>query len=110
MVVIDTNIVIHKIRRREDINESITAVTLIEYPYILDYAGFKGFILFPRIMDYYLAYDIQRKLISIGKMKGFADLLISAIVINNGEELITSDEDFTDIAKVSDLKVKIIKR
>ncbi|MGB9728690.1 MAG: hypothetical protein ACPL1B_02250 [Thermoprotei archaeon] len=44
---LDANIVIDKIRRRKVINESITVVTLIEYPYILDYAGFNSDIIFP---------------------------------------------------------------
>ncbi|WP_290726625.1 PIN domain-containing protein [Archaeoglobus sp.] len=44
----------------------------------------------------------------MGKAKTFADLLIASICINRNEELITKDEDFLDIAKVSDLKVKMI--
>ncbi len=79
----------------------------MECPYILDFAGFKGDVIFPTMKDYYLAYEIQRKLMLKGKMKGFADLLISAIPINNDEELITGDEDFVDIAEVSTLKLKI---
>ncbi len=46
----------------------------------------------------------------VGKPKSFADLLIASICINRGEELITKDEDFLDIAKVSNLKVKIVGR
>ena len=38
-MILDTNIVISRIREKKVINESITVVTLIEYPYILDYAG-----------------------------------------------------------------------
>jgi len=107
-MILDTNIVISRIREKKVINESITVVTLIEYPYILDYAGFNGDIIFPTIKDFYLAYNIQRKLMLRGKMKGFADLLNAAIAINNNEELITNDKDFIDIAEVSELKLKII--
>jgi len=107
-MIFDTNIVINRIREKKVINESITVVTLIEYPYILDYAGFNGDIIFPTIKDFYLAYNIQRKLMLRGKMKGFADLLNAAIAINNNEELITNDKDFIDIAEVSELKLKII--
>ncbi len=107
-MILDTNIVINRIREKKVINESITVVTLIEYPYILDYAGFNGDIIFPTIKDFYLAYNIQRKLMLRGKMKGFADLLNAAIAINNNEELITNDKDFIDIAEVSELKLKII--
>jgi len=56
-----------------------------------------------------LAYNIQLKLTAIGKSKSFADLLIAAICINRNEELITKDKDFLNIAKVSNLKVKVIK-
>jgi len=107
-MILDTNIVISRIREKKVINESITVVTLVEYPYILDYAGFNGDIIFPTIKDFYLAYNIQRKLMLRGKMKGFADLLNAAIVINNNEELITNDKDFIDIAEVSELKLKIV--
>ena len=107
-MILDTNIVISRIREKKVINESITVVTLIEYPYILDYAGFNGDIIFPTIKYFYLAYNIQRKLMLRGKMKGFADLLNAAIAINNNEELITNDKDFIDIAEVSELKLKII--
>jgi len=107
-MILDTNIVISRIREKKVINESITVVTLVEYPYILDYAGFNGDIIFPTIKDFYLAYNIQRKLMLRGKMKGFADLLNAAIAINNNEELITNDKDFIDIAEVSELKLKIV--
>ena len=46
-MILDTNIVISRIREKKVINESITVVTLIEYPYILDYAGFNRDIIFP---------------------------------------------------------------
>ena len=109
MTIVDTSIVIRRIKNREPIYEDITVVTLIEYPFVLDYEGFKGSILFPTTRDYYLAYEIQRRLARKGKMKGFADLLIAAIAINNGEELVTSDEDFSDIAEVSPLKLRLVK-
>lgn len=109
MTIIDTNIAIRRIRKREPITEDITVVTLIEYPFILDYEGFKGSVLFPTMKDYKLAYEIQRKLAEKGKMKSFADLLIASIAINNDDELITSDEDFKDIMEVSQLKLKLIK-
>ena len=107
-MILDTNIVIKRVREKKVINESITVVTLIEYPYILDYAGFNGDIIFPTIKDFYSAYNIQRKLMLRGKMKGFADLLTASIAINNNEELITNNKDFIDIAEVSKLKLRIV--
>lgn len=104
-MILDTNIVISKIRKREIINENITVVTLIEYPNVLEYAGFKGDIIFPTIKDYYTAYEIQKKLMKRGRMIGFADILIASMAINNDEELITDDGDFVDIAEVSPLKL-----
>ena len=41
-----------------------------------------------------------------GRPKPFSDLLIAAICINRNEELITNDEDFKDIANISNLKLK----
>jgi len=59
-------------------------------------------------MDIKLAINLQIKLRKLGKPKPIADLLIAAICINRNEELITRDKDFLDIAKVSDLKVKLV--
>jgi len=109
LTILDTNIVVRRIKKREPITEDITVVTLIEYPYVLDYEGFKGNVLFPTMKDYRLAYEIQRRLAEKGKMKGFADLLIAAITINNEDELVTSDEDFKDIAEISQLKLKLVR-
>ena len=55
--------------------------------------------------DFKTAYDIQKDPYKTGKMKGFADLLIAAICINNKERLITKDTDFNDIANKSSLQV-----
>ncbi len=107
-MILDTNLVISRIRRRGTVEESITIITLIEYPSVMEYAGFKGDVIFPTVKDYFLAYDIQRRLMLKGRMKGFADILIASIAINNGEELITDDKDFKDIAEVSSLKLKML--
>ena len=61
-----------------------------------------------RQIDIELAINLQIKLRKLGKPKPIADLLIAAICINRNEELITKDKDFLDIAKVSDLKVKLV--
>jgi hypothetical protein len=107
-MIIDTNLVIDKIRKREIVNESITVVTLIEYPYILEYSGFTGDVIFPTMKDYYLAYEIQKRLMMKDKMKGFADILVAAIAIGNNEKLLTNDKDFIDIAEVSSLKLEVV--
>ena len=44
----------------------------------------------------------------IGKPKPFSDLLIAAMCINRGEELLTGDMDFKDIERVSELKVTFV--
>jgi predicted nucleic acid-binding protein len=98
MVVLDTNIVIERIKRRDEIKENITAITFVEYPKIVYYKKFYGKILFPNITDFMLTHEIQNKLIVLGKAKTFADLLIASICINRNEELITKDGDFLDIA------------
>jgi predicted nucleic acid-binding protein len=45
-----------------------------------------------------------------GVTAGSIDLLITAIAINHGAELITFDDDFRLIASASPLKVKVLKR
>lgn len=59
--------------------------------------------------DILLALELQIKLRKTGKLKGLSDLLVAAISINRQEELLSSDEDFEDIVKVCNLKLKIVK-
>jgi len=73
------------------------------------YKKFNGNIIFPTEEDYILAHKLQLELLKIGAQKPIPDLLIASICINRDEELITKDEDFLDISKVSNLKVKIIR-
>ncbi|RLI76365.1 DNA-binding protein [Archaeoglobales archaeon] len=109
MPVLDTNVLIDKIRRSEKINENITEITVLEYPPILKYSKFYGRIYYLKRTDLNLALKIQTNLRKIGAQKPIPDLLIASICINRDEELITKDEDFLDIAKVSNLKVRIIR-
>lgn len=106
MAVLDTSVILDKIRKKEDIRENITVVSMIEYPPILRYIGFKGKIYYPKLEDFKTAYTIQDKLYQVGKMKSFADLILAAICINKKEELVTKDIDFKDIAEASELKAK----
>jgi hypothetical protein len=89
------------------ITEDITVVTLIEFPPILEYAKFKGRILMPLAEDYFLAYELQKKLRERGEPRSFPDLLIAAMCINRGEVLLTKDENFLEISNISELKVRI---
>ncbi|CAB50105.1 PIN domain-containing protein [Pyrococcus abyssi] len=108
MVVLDTSIVIDRVKRKDEIKENITGITFVEYPAIIRYKKFHGNVLFPTFEDFLLAHKIQERLLKIGKPKAFADLLIASICISNNEELITKDKDFLDIARVSNLRVKVI--
>ncbi|WP_258083245.1 type II toxin-antitoxin system VapC family toxin [Thermococcus thermotolerans] len=110
MAVIDTNVAIERLRKGEEIEESITGVTFVEFPRIVRYSRFKGDVLFPTLDDYLLAHEIQEKLLKNGNPRGFADLLIAAICINRGEELITYDSDFVEIAKISSLRLILLER
>jgi len=109
MSVVDTNIAIERVKSRSKIYEDITEVTLVEYPPVIDYPKFYGKVLVIDRKDILLAIELQRRLRVIGKPKPFADILIASICINRNEELITKDKDFIYIAKVSDLKVKLIE-
>ena len=85
MVVIDTNVAIERIRKGEEIDESITGVTFVEFPRIVRYSRFKGDVLFPNLDDYILAHELQEKLLKRGSQRGFADLLIASICINRAK-------------------------
>ena len=110
MVVVDTNVAIDRVRNRENINEAITGVTFVEFPQIVRYSHFNGDVLFPTLDDFLLAHRLQEKLLKKGEPRGFTDLLIAAICINRGEELITRDSDFVAIAEVSNLKLILLEK
>ncbi|MGY0287527.1 MAG: PIN domain-containing protein [Candidatus Methanodesulfokora washburnensis] len=75
---------------------------------MLKYLKFYGKIYYLRRSDLNLALKIQIDLRKIGSQKSIPDILIASICINRNEELITNDNDFFDIAKVSNLRVKFI--
>lgn len=108
MSVIDTSIVIERVKSDIKILENITEVTLVEYPPLTEYIKFHGKILPIERKDVLLAVELQKRLRKKGKPKPFADILIASICINRNEELFTRDEDFLDIAEVSNLKVKLL--
>ncbi|WP_297470553.1 PIN domain-containing protein [Thermococcus sp.] len=110
MAVLDTNVVIERVRKREEIPEDITGVTFVEFPQIVRYSKFSGNVLFPTLDDYILAHRLQEKLLKKGNPQGFADLLIASMCINRGEELITYDSDFLAIAEVSSLRLILLER
>ncbi|BAD84365.1 predicted nucleic acid-binding protein, containing PIN domain [Thermococcus kodakarensis KOD1] len=110
MVVLDTNVVIEKVRKGEEISENITGVTFVEFPRIVRYSKFRGDVLFPVLDDFILAHKLQEKLLERGTPRGFADLLIAAICVNRGEELITHDSDFLEIAQVSNLRLILLEK
>ncbi|MDE1762533.1 MAG: DNA-binding protein [Candidatus Micrarchaeota archaeon] len=89
----------------EMINENISMITAIEYPMIFEYDGFCGKILYPEFKDLRLAFNLQKKLERLGRMKGAADLIIAAMCINYSEVLITLDMDFYEIARISSLRM-----
>lgn len=109
MSVLDTSIVVEKIKNKIEIYENVTEISILEYPPILDYEKFFGTIYNLKKIDLEVALELQLKLRRIGKPQSVPDLLIAAICINRNEELITKDKDFLNIAKVSNLKVKVIK-
>ncbi len=94
MTILDTSIVINRIREKKSIQEDITAVTLVEYPRTIFYKHFCGGIIFPIRDDFIPAHRIQLELLKVGKPQAFADLLVAAIAVNRDEELITRDRDF----------------
>ncbi|WP_233437686.1 DNA-binding protein [Candidatus Korarchaeum cryptofilum] len=78
MPVLDTNILIEKIRRNEEIWENITEVTVLEYPPVLKYLKFYGKIYYLR-RPLNLALKIQIGLRKLGAQKSIPDILIASI-------------------------------
>lgn len=106
--VLDTSVVIDRVRDREPIHEDITAITLIEYPRIIYYKHFHGSVLFPTEKTYILAHKLQLKLLEKGTPQTASDLIIAAIAITTGQTLITKDKDFREIAEAAKkLKLKL---
>ncbi|MCE4608642.1 MAG: type II toxin-antitoxin system VapC family toxin [Caldisphaeraceae archaeon] len=101
MTILDTSIVIGRIRERKLIIEDITVVTLVEYPRIVYYKHFQGNVIFPVEQDYLTAHKLQLQLLKRGQPQAFADLLIASITLNRGERLVTRDKDFRVIAEVA---------
>ncbi len=97
MTILDTSIVIERVRDKKPISEDITAVTFVEYPRIIFYKYFYGGIIFPIRDDFILAHKIQLELLRAGRQQAFADLLVASIAVNRNEELVTRDRDFTYI-------------
>ncbi len=113
MTILDTGIVIDRIREKKPIQEDITAVTFVEYPRIIFYKHFHGGVIFPIRDDFILAHRIQLELLRVGKPQAFADLLAAAIAVNRDEELVTRDTDFAHILQTVEklgyrMKLKLI--
>ena len=107
-MIVDTSIAIDRFKKKEEIHENIAIITAIEFPPILSYDKFHGTVYTIKPEDQVLAIKLQRLLRKIGKPKPAPDILIASICINRNEELFTKDKDFLDIAKISNLRVKII--
>jgi len=108
MSVLDTSVLMDKIRDNVSIHENVTEITVLEFPPILKYSKFYGRIYYLKRSDLNLALKIQLNLRKVGAQKPIPDILIAAICINRNEELITKDSDFLDISKVTNLKIKLI--
>lgn len=109
-MILDTSVVIEKVKRGETIDDNITSITLIEYPPIVRYKGFRGRIYFVGEEDQLLAFLIQSKLRKIGFPLSAADLLVASVCIRRDEELVTTDEDFKVIQKVEPrFRVKLLE-
>jgi predicted nucleic acid-binding protein len=53
--------------------------------------------------------ELGRQCMQKGISPGSIDLLISVIALHHAAELVTFDEGFSQIAKVSDLQIKLLK-
>jgi len=108
LVVLDTGVVLDRVKLKKEVPENVTVVSVVEWPPLLKYAKFRGKVYYPRLEDFRVAYETQERLYRVGKMKGFADLLLASICVSRNEKLVSNDSDFKDIAEVSDLNVELI--
>lgn len=107
-MILDTSSVIRRVKRDEEIGENVTSITLIEYPPIGGYRKFRGRVYFVTVEDQMLAAELQRRLRRAGRPLSAADLLIAAVCLNRGEELLTEDEDFLAVVEIEpSLKVVV---
>jgi len=106
-MILDTSVVIEKVKKEEEISEDITSITLIEYPPIKDYKKFRGKIYFVNEEDQIQAVLLQAKLREIGSPMSVGDLLIAAVCINRNKSLLTKDKDFLTIQK-AEPRLKVI--
>ncbi len=108
MTVLDTSSVISRVRRGVEVWENVTTIALIEYPPLRGYEKFQGTIYFASEDDQLLAATLQERLRRVGRPMSAADLLVAAICINRGEELVTRDEDFLALAEAEpSLRVRV---
>ena len=94
MAILDTNVVIEKVKHKEKIEEDITVLTLIEFPKVAFYERFYGNIVYPEEEDFELASKVQLELLKMGKPQDPVDVLIASIVVNLNVGLTTYDGDF----------------
>ncbi len=64
-MILNTSAVIERVKRRKEIRENITELTVIEYPTILNYKKFSGRIYTITEEDKALAIELQIKLRNI---------------------------------------------
>jgi len=83
MTILDTSVVIDKVKSRELIKEDITVVTLVEYPRIIYYKHFYGGTIFPARQDFILTHKLQLELLKIGGPQAFSDLLNGDLVVSD---------------------------
>jgi len=108
LVVLDTGVVLDRVKLKKEVPENVTVVSVVEWPPLLKYAKFRGKVYYPRLEDFRVAYETQERLYRVGKMMGFADLLLASICVSRNEKLVSNDSDFKNIAEVSDLNVELI--
>lgn len=105
-MIVDTNIVIDRVRADEAIPENICIVSSIEFPPVLDSDLFEGDVYTLTSEDQVLAVRLQKRLRDEGEAVPAPDILIAAVAINRDEKVLTNDEDFEQIKSVSDLNLE----
>ena len=66
--------------------------------------------LYPSLMDYELALHLASNLRDIGRSIEAIDILVAAMCLNRGFELVTKDKDYTYVRRLRpDFKLKLLQ-
>lgn len=83
--ILDTSLIIGRVKNGEEIKEDITSFSLVEFPEIKYYSKFHGNVVFSTPEDYRRASETQEEFKKRGKPLSAVDLLVATICVRKGK-------------------------